>query len=136
MYFSSNNILITDFATLAWLLFSKFFDIFCRVFADRLTDEADKEIFVGFLSDKLGTMLDFSYHNLCPNKVPPMFGEYFHDLLIGFQRSWNKHVEYIYCVAHFMLLAKDKDSTSKIYEPSFRKSFNGVKSIVIDVSTD
>eukprot|EP00795_Rhopilema_esculentum_P016694 gene16694-8141_t len=47
-----------------------------RVFADRLIDENDKELFVGFLSDKLGTMLDFSYHNLCPNKVPPIFGDF------------------------------------------------------------
>eukprot|EP00794_Sanderia_malayensis_P010712 gene10712-11859_t len=47
-----------------------------RVFADRLTSESDREIFVNLLSDKLGTMLDFSYHNLCPNKVPPIFGDF------------------------------------------------------------
>lgn len=47
-----------------------------RVFADRLVDDEDRESFVTLLSDKLGTMLDFSYHNLCPNKVPPIFGDF------------------------------------------------------------
>jgi len=45
-----------------------------RVFSDRLVDDSDRDVFLGLLSDKLGTMLDFSYHNLCPNKVPPIFG--------------------------------------------------------------
>ena len=45
-----------------------------RVFSDRLVDDHDREVFLNLLSDKLGTMLDFSYHNLCPNKVPPIFG--------------------------------------------------------------
>ncbi|XP_066933177.1 dynein axonemal heavy chain 2-like [Clytia hemisphaerica] len=47
-----------------------------RVFADRLIDDNDREVFVNLLSDKLGTMMDFSYHNLCPNKVPPIFGDF------------------------------------------------------------
>ena len=48
---------------------------FCRVFADRLVDDADNEAFVGFLTERLGTLLDLSYHNLCPNKASPIFGK-------------------------------------------------------------
>ena len=47
------------------------------MFADRLVDEADCETFVNLLSDKLGTMFDLTYHNLCHNKQPPIFGTSF-----------------------------------------------------------
>ena len=50
-----------------------FFSIF-RVFSDRLVDAGDHEAFVSLLSDKLGTMFDLTFHNLCPNKQPPIFG--------------------------------------------------------------
>ena len=47
---------------------------FFRVFSDRLVDAGDHEAFVSLLSDKLGTMFDLTFHNLCPNKQPPIFG--------------------------------------------------------------
>lgn len=47
-----------------------------RVFSDRLIDAADHEAFVTLLSDKLGTMFDLTFHNLCPNKQPPIFGDF------------------------------------------------------------
>ena len=51
------------------------YDFLCyRVFADRLVDDADNETFVNLISDKLGSMFDLTYHNLCPNKQPPIFG--------------------------------------------------------------
>ena len=50
-----------------------FFSFF-RVFSDRLVDAGDHEAFVSLLSDKLGTMFDLTFHNLCPNKQPPIFG--------------------------------------------------------------
>lgn len=49
--------------------------IIFRVFSDRLIDAADHEAFVTLLSDKLGTMFDLTFHNLCPNKQPPIFGK-------------------------------------------------------------
>ena len=45
------------------------------MFSDRLIDAADHEAFVTLLSDKLGTMFDLTFHNLCPNKQPPIFGK-------------------------------------------------------------
>lgn len=46
-----------------------------RVFSDRLVGEKDHDTFLTLLSDKLGVMFDLIYHNLCPNKVPPVFGK-------------------------------------------------------------
>ena len=46
-----------------------------RVFCDRLVGEKDQETFVSLVSDKLGSIFDLTYHNLCPNKIPPIFGE-------------------------------------------------------------
>lgn len=57
------------FRYLMWLFF------FFRVFSDRLIDAGDHEAFVALLSDKLGTMFDLTFHNLCPNKQPPIFGK-------------------------------------------------------------
>ena len=46
-----------------------------RVFCDRLVGEKDQETFVSLVSDKLGSIFDLTYHNLCHNKIPPIFGE-------------------------------------------------------------
>lgn len=46
-----------------------------RVFSDRLVDAADMEAFVSILSDRLGSFFDLTFHNLCPNKRSPIFGE-------------------------------------------------------------
>nr|XP_039250408.1 dynein heavy chain 2, axonemal-like [Styela clava] len=47
-----------------------------RVFSDRLVDIHDNEAFIAMLSDRLGTLFDQTYHNLCPNKQPPVFGDF------------------------------------------------------------
>ena len=46
-----------------------------RVFSDRLIDDKDREAFVQTLSEKLGSLFDQTFHNICPNKQPPIFGE-------------------------------------------------------------
>ncbi|KAL4220766.1 Dynein heavy chain 2 [Mactra antiquata] len=48
-----------------------------RVFSDRLIDDLDKENFIQLITEKLGTLFDQTYHNICPNKQPPIFGDYF-----------------------------------------------------------
>ena len=50
--------------------------LYFRVFSDRLVDDKDREGFVALISEKLGTLFDQTYHNICPNKVPPLFGDY------------------------------------------------------------
>lgn len=47
----------------------------CRVFSDRLVGEKDHETFSNLIGDKLGTLFDMSFHNLCPNKQLPVFGQ-------------------------------------------------------------
>ncbi|KAL2765787.1 dynein axonemal heavy chain 2 isoform 1 [Daubentonia madagascariensis] len=47
-----------------------------RVFSDRLVNAADTEAFVGIISDKLGSFFDLTFHNLCPNKRSPIFGDF------------------------------------------------------------
>uniref|UniRef100_A0A9J7YNX9 Dynein axonemal heavy chain 2 n=1 Tax=Cyprinus carpio carpio TaxID=630221 RepID=A0A9J7YNX9_CYPCA len=47
-----------------------------RVFSDRLVDHADMETFVGLLSEKLASYFDVPYHTICPNKQPPIFGDF------------------------------------------------------------
>uniref|UniRef100_A0A452F4R1 Dynein axonemal heavy chain 2 n=1 Tax=Capra hircus TaxID=9925 RepID=A0A452F4R1_CAPHI len=47
-----------------------------RVFSDRLVDATDMEAFVSILSDKLGSFFDLTFHNLCPNKRSPIFGDF------------------------------------------------------------
>ena len=32
------------------------------------------EAFVALLAEKLGSLFDLTYHSLCPNKQPPIFG--------------------------------------------------------------
>ncbi|XP_063305793.1 dynein axonemal heavy chain 2 [Pelobates fuscus] len=47
-----------------------------RVFSDRLVDSSDNEAFVAILSEKLGSLFDLTYHNLCPGKQPLVFGDF------------------------------------------------------------
>ncbi|XP_072544049.1 dynein axonemal heavy chain 2 [Salminus brasiliensis] len=47
-----------------------------RVFSDRLVDQADMEAFVALLAEKLGSLFDLTYHSICPNKQPPIFGDF------------------------------------------------------------
>nr|XP_055054184.1 LOW QUALITY PROTEIN: dynein axonemal heavy chain 2 [Misgurnus anguillicaudatus] len=47
-----------------------------RVFSDRLVDHGDMETFVGLLSEKLASHFDVPYHTICPNKQPPIFGDF------------------------------------------------------------
>ncbi|KAK7102408.1 hypothetical protein V1264_020630 [Littorina saxatilis] len=47
-----------------------------RVFSDRLVDTKDNEAFVAILTEKLGLLFDHTFHNICPNKVPPIFGDF------------------------------------------------------------
>ncbi|XP_069776189.1 dynein axonemal heavy chain 2 isoform X3 [Narcine bancroftii] len=47
-----------------------------RVFSDRFVDQKDMDLFVTLLNEKLGTFLDLTFHNLCPNKQPPIFGDF------------------------------------------------------------
>ena len=47
-----------------------------RVFSDRLVGSKDHESFISLLSEKLGVLFDLTYHNLCPNKQPPIFGDF------------------------------------------------------------
>lgn len=58
--------------TFSWLPFVSVY----RVFSDRLVDQADIEAFIGLLSEKLGSLFDLTYHSICPNKQPPIFGMY------------------------------------------------------------
>ena len=46
-----------------------------RVFSDRLIDDNDRENFIYLMTEKLGTLFDQTYHNICPNKQPPIFGK-------------------------------------------------------------
>ena len=46
-----------------------------RVFSDRLIDDNDRENFIFLMTEKLGTLFDQTYHNICPNKQPPIFGK-------------------------------------------------------------
>ncbi|KAM9407837.1 LOW QUALITY PROTEIN: dynein axonemal heavy chain 2 [Salvelinus alpinus] len=47
-----------------------------RVFSDRLVDQSDTEAFVGLLAEKLGSLFELTYHSICPNKQPPIFGDF------------------------------------------------------------
>ncbi|KAL0970220.1 hypothetical protein UPYG_G00238880 [Umbra pygmaea] len=47
-----------------------------RVFSDRLVDHSDTEAFVALLTDKLASVFELTYHNICPNKQPPIFGDF------------------------------------------------------------
>ncbi|KAF1380471.1 hypothetical protein PFLUV_G00164080 [Perca fluviatilis] len=47
-----------------------------RVFSDRLVDHSDTEAFVALLGEKLGSLFDHTFHSICPNKQPPIFGDF------------------------------------------------------------
>ncbi|KAM8760834.1 dynein axonemal heavy chain 2-like [Acanthopagrus schlegelii] len=47
-----------------------------RVFSDRLVDHNDMEAFVALLGEKLGSLFGLTLHNICPNKQPPIFGDF------------------------------------------------------------
>ncbi|KAG7496340.1 dynein heavy chain 2, axonemal [Solea senegalensis] len=47
-----------------------------RVFSDRLVDHSDMEAFVALMGEKLGTLFDLTFHSMCPNKQPPIFGDF------------------------------------------------------------
>nr|XP_012223058.1 PREDICTED: dynein heavy chain 2, axonemal-like [Linepithema humile] len=52
-----------------------------RVFCDRLIDEKDREWFVTQLNDQLGKYFELTFHNVCPEKRCPLFG--------NFMNAWN-----------------------------------------------
>ena len=58
-----------------------------RVFSDRLIDDNDRENFVYLMTEKLGTLFDQTYHNICPNKQPPIFGKL---VSHGFEKKKNR----------------------------------------------
>lgn len=45
-----------------------------RVFSDRLVDHSDTGAFVTLLSQKLDFHFNTTFHSICPNKQPPIFG--------------------------------------------------------------
>nr|XP_057923809.1 dynein axonemal heavy chain 2 isoform X2 [Doryrhamphus excisus] len=47
-----------------------------RVFSDRLIDQTDIEAFVTLLAEKMGSLFDLVFHNICPDKQPPVFGDF------------------------------------------------------------
>ncbi|XP_068615161.1 dynein axonemal heavy chain 2-like [Brachionichthys hirsutus] len=47
-----------------------------RVFSDRLVDHGDREVFIGMLEKTLASLFDLTFHNICPNKQPPVFGDF------------------------------------------------------------
>ncbi|KAK1890151.1 Dynein heavy chain 2 axonemal, partial [Dissostichus eleginoides] len=50
-----------------------------RVVSDRLVDHSDSEAFVALLGEKLGSLFDLTFHSICPNKQPPIFGDFMSD---------------------------------------------------------
>lgn len=47
-----------------------------RVFSDRLTDEKDSVWFVDEVNTQLGKHFDLTFHNLCPTRECPVFGDF------------------------------------------------------------
>ncbi|XP_070849918.1 dynein axonemal heavy chain 2 [Chaetodon trifascialis] len=47
-----------------------------RVFSDRLVDHTDMEAFIALLGEKLGSLFNLTFHNICPNKQLPIFGDF------------------------------------------------------------
>ncbi|XP_054656624.1 dynein axonemal heavy chain 2 [Dunckerocampus dactyliophorus] len=47
-----------------------------RVFSDRLIDQTDIEAFATLLAEKMGSLFDLVFHNICPDKQPPVFGDF------------------------------------------------------------
>ncbi|CAI5672498.1 unnamed protein product [Oreochromis niloticus] len=47
-----------------------------RVFSDRLVNHSDMDTFISLLEEKLGSFFDLTFHSICPNKQPPIFGDF------------------------------------------------------------
>ncbi|XP_028285542.1 dynein heavy chain 2, axonemal [Parambassis ranga] len=47
-----------------------------RVFSDRLIDQSDMNTFVALLGERLSSLFDLTFHDICPNKQPPVFGDF------------------------------------------------------------
>ena len=47
-----------------------------RVFSDRLVGERDQETFGSLIGEKLGSLFDLSFNNLCSSKQLPLFGDF------------------------------------------------------------
>ncbi|XP_076240945.1 dynein heavy chain 2, axonemal kl-2 [Calliopsis andreniformis] len=54
-----------------------------RVFCDRLIDEKDRDKFVDHLNVQLGKHFELTFHNVCPEKRCPVFG--------NFMNAWNMY---------------------------------------------
>ncbi|XP_061138372.1 dynein axonemal heavy chain 2 [Syngnathus typhle] len=50
-----------------------------RVFSDRLIDRSDMDTFITLLGEKMGSIFDLVFHNICPDKQPPVFGDFLTD---------------------------------------------------------
>ncbi|XP_030578556.1 dynein heavy chain 2, axonemal [Archocentrus centrarchus] len=48
----------------------------CRVFSDRFVNHSDVETFISLMGEKLGLLFDLTFHGICPNKQPPIFGDF------------------------------------------------------------
>ena len=55
--------------------------LYYRVFSDRLVNDTDSEAFLNILSEKLGNLFEQTFHNICPNKQPPIFGMFLYSTL-------------------------------------------------------
>ncbi|XP_046868372.1 dynein axonemal heavy chain 2 [Drosophila willistoni] len=49
-----------------------------RVFSDRLVDDTDQAWFINMLNEALGKHFEVTFHNLCPSKQAPLFGDFAH----------------------------------------------------------
>ncbi|XP_063992490.1 dynein axonemal heavy chain 2 [Diachasmimorpha longicaudata] len=52
-----------------------------RVFSDRFIDERDRDWFIAQMNEQLGKYFELTFHNLCPEKRCPIFGD--------FMNPWN-----------------------------------------------
>ncbi|KAM4540607.1 dynein axonemal heavy chain 2-like [Fundulus diaphanus] len=50
-----------------------------RVFSDRLVDQRDINTFIALLEEKLASLFNLTFHNICPNRQPPIFGDFMSD---------------------------------------------------------
>ena len=63
-----------------------------RVFSDRLVDSKDQEAFINIVSEKLGSIFDQTFHNICPSKQSPVFGDYMSADLVSITTQYQLHV--------------------------------------------
>ncbi|MEQ2220854.1 Dynein heavy chain 2, axonemal [Ilyodon furcidens] len=47
-----------------------------RVFSDRLVNQSDMNTFIALLEEKLASLFNITFHCICPNKQPPIFGDF------------------------------------------------------------